>query len=67
MTLTEGKYRIGLHLAWIRAQYSAVPKIIGYLHVFPLHPIVNLSGNIECFGNKMHQIVANMTVFKLSA
>ena len=41
------------------------PRSIGPtwpFHVFPLNPIVNKSCNIECCGNKMHQIVANMNV-----
>ena len=37
-------------------------EMLDPLDVFPLNPIVNKSHNIECCGNKMTQIVANMIV-----
>ena len=39
--------------------------VFGQSHVFPLNPIVNMnkSCNLQCSGNKMHWIVANMMLF----
>ena len=43
--------RFGLH--W-------VPQLFELLEFSPFNPIVNKSCQIECCGNKMHQIVQNM-------
>ena len=39
-------------------------KITGPPEFLPLDPMVNESCNIERCGNKMHQIVANMMLFR---
>ena len=35
-------------------------KVMGHLDIFPLNPIVTKSCKLECCGNKIHQIFANM-------
>ena len=40
------------------------PKVCAPLKLFPLNPIVNKSCKIECFGNKVHQIIQNMVLFQ---
>ena len=40
--------------------YRGGQKFSDTARVFPLNPIVNKSCKIQCFGNKMHQIVRNM-------
>ena len=37
-------------------------RIIGPPEFVLSHPIVNKPCNIKCYGNKMHQIVANMVL-----
>ena len=61
--------RVKRYSLWLSEnQYSVclgstvVAKIIRTPRVFPLNPIVNKSCKIGCCGNKMYQIIQNMTL-----